>query len=626
MSLVLCGPIVRRTTSKAVYIWMATDSDASLSGAIRVRGANDVISIDGGSKKVQLGQNLYVHLVCMRPQSGKPPFPEDTILHYDIFSILPDGKQQSLLEGDPDIRYPGEPYPGFVIPKQLDRLLHGSCRKPHAGAVKKAWGNIDQLSVGDDLLAKSFQNPGERASTLLMTGDQIYADDVSGPMLDHLIRLGHEITGWDEMMPRRRPPAWHGYKTGDDHKRAADMRLYGRRAELSKEFTGITSGKSRNHLMTFGEYAAMYLTVWGGPGAKTNLADWDAVKDRMSSSVSSRTYKKERELTEAFCKTLSKVRRLLANISVYMIFDDHDVSDDWNITPSWEQQVQESPRARRVVSNALAAYWAFQGWGNNPAQFDQRFINTLSEHLLNQSYADDKAHAFDALLWQKKVDRWAYVAPTSPAIVVLDTRTCRLPGKRASSPVGLMNQPALNWLKTELEQVLTAAGEHVCLVSATPVFGLQVVENLQRIAYVISGNAAAVDLESWNEGFDALQATITSIANAPASISILSGDVHYSFMRKGKFKIDSDNHIRVFQMTSSPLHNQAPNLQFSHRDVLIQHGEFVASQESYQGNSDVVISINNLAMVRFDADGKALEQQLIATLSRGKKKYVTYHV
>jgi phosphodiesterase/alkaline phosphatase D-like protein len=57
---------------------------------------------------------------------------------------------------------------------------------------------------------------------------------------------------------------------------------------------------------------------------------------------------------------------VLANVPTYMIFDDHDVTDDWNLTARWRHRVHASPAGRRIVANALAAYWAFQGWGNDP--------------------------------------------------------------------------------------------------------------------------------------------------------------------------------------------------------------------------------------------------------------------
>ncbi|MES0370820.1 MAG: alkaline phosphatase D family protein [Mariprofundaceae bacterium] len=625
MSTILCGPIVRRTSTKAVYIWIATEGDEQLGGAIRVRGDNRVISIDGGTKKVQLGQKLVVHLVCIKPENDGL-FDTDTILHYDIYRTLADGRQESLLEGDQEIRYPGEAYPGFIIPEKLKNVLHGSCRKPHAGAVKKAWGTTDQLTVGDDLLVDSFNNPvADRPSTLFMTGDQIYADDVSGPLLAHLTKLGRRITGWDEEMPRRRPPVWtNGLKTADDHKPAAKMRLYGRSYELRADWTGITSASKRNHLMSFGEYAAMYLSVWGGPGARVSLPNWQAVQSRVSSTISANHYNKERKLTEAFCKTVGKVRRLLANISVYMIFDDHEVTDDWNINPVWEGAVNRSPRARRVLSNSLAAYWAFQGWGNHPDQFDDAFIQVLQTHLNSRQYESDQADKYDALLWQKKVDRWAYVTPTDPVVVALDTRTCREQGRRANSQAKLMNQAALDWLKAELDRAVSADGKHVCLISAAPVLGLKAVEDLQGFLFVIGGSVAALDMESWNVGLDDLKTTIAATSKQPGSITVLSGDVHYSFMREGEFEHHSGHKIPVFQMTSSPFHNKGMPMTFSDRDRLVQKGGFVVSEEQVLGRSIVISGINNLALARFDDDGKIIEQQLTTTLADNRKHYLSY--
>ena len=40
---------------------------------------------------------------------------------------------------------------------------------------------------------------------------------------------------------------------------------------------------------------------------------------------------RERQRVEAFKRTARSARRSLANIPTYMIFDDHEVTDDWNL-------------------------------------------------------------------------------------------------------------------------------------------------------------------------------------------------------------------------------------------------------------------------------------------------------
>ncbi|NJQ98859.1 MAG: hypothetical protein HC784_17505 [Hydrococcus sp. CSU_1_8] len=74
---------------------------------------------------------------------------------------------------------------------------------------------------------------------------------------------------------------------------------------------------------------------------------------------------------QQFASTVWKVRRALANIPTYTIFDDHDVSDDWNLNEAWCLRVLGKPLGRRVVRNALLAYAIFQGWGNTPEQFQE---------------------------------------------------------------------------------------------------------------------------------------------------------------------------------------------------------------------------------------------------------------
>jgi len=618
MSDILCGPIIRRTTKQAVYIWLATETKRQLSGEIRLPETHKTISIDAGTRTVRLGKRLFVHLLCLKPKAGD--FPSEKLLHYDIHDA-----GESLLTNDAEICYPGEPSPGFMIPDKLNKVLHGSCRKPHAGAAKKAWGSADQLVLGDDLMAESFADPAERPDILLMTGDQIYADDVGAPLLDHLITDGERITGWNEIMPRRRPPKNanenNALKTPDDHCVAADIKLYARSTALSMEFTGITSGAKRNHLMTFGEYAAMYLTVWGGPASRPRFQTWAQLQHRVRKPISEKTYLTELGELKIFCKTLAKVRRLLANIPVYMICDDHEITDDWFINPAWESNVHRSPRARRVIANGMAAYWAFQGWGNNPDAFDNTFVNTLEAHLNDHAFEGDKADAYDRQLWEKRPGRWGYVIPTTPAIVVMDTRTCRQAGDNDSSAAILMNSPALTWLKDAVGTAIQNGDENPFVISPTPVLGLKAIEGLQSFFSFLG--TAALDIESWNRGLESLTSALLSMPPRPKSITFLSGDVHYSFMRSGMLGSEADG-ISVVQMTSSPLHNQPVAMRFSERDLLVREGHFIASEERTRSGATVITSINNLAVVSLDRSRHRWRQQLISILPSGERQRLTY--
>jgi phosphodiesterase/alkaline phosphatase D-like protein len=69
---------------------------------------------------------------------------------------------------------------------------------------------------------------------------------------------------------------------------------------------------------------------------------------------------------------LPKVRRALANVPVYMMLDDHEVTDDWNLNPMWKDRVYTNPLGKTVLRNGILAYGLFQGWGNDPEYFETR--------------------------------------------------------------------------------------------------------------------------------------------------------------------------------------------------------------------------------------------------------------
>ena len=78
-----------------------------------------------------------------------------------------------------------------------------------------------------------------------------------------------------------------------------------------------------------------------------------------------------RERLTLFESGLAKVRRVLANIPTYMMFDDHDVTDDWNLNPMWYDRVYTTSLGITTIRNALIAYALFQDWGNDPRKYEK---------------------------------------------------------------------------------------------------------------------------------------------------------------------------------------------------------------------------------------------------------------
>ena len=147
------------------------------------------------------------------------------------------------------------------------------------------------------------------------------------------------------------------------------------RQQLIKDLAKFTSQTARNHLLSFGEFAAMYLIAW-------NVENWPENYTTEFNQVDSQTDKKrvhlEIEQLEKARRGMPAIRRVLANVPTYMICDDHEITDDWNITREWLEQVRTSACGRQIIANGLAAYWAFQAWGNNPHLFDQNFVDVVS--------------------------------------------------------------------------------------------------------------------------------------------------------------------------------------------------------------------------------------------------------
>ena len=71
-----------------------------------------------------------------------------------------------------------------------------------------------------------------------------------------------------------------------------------------------------------------------------------------------------------FLADLWRAQRLLANVPTYMIFDDHDVTDDYFLTPMWRHRVLGSTLGQTILTNAMTAYALFQDWGNDPRRYD----------------------------------------------------------------------------------------------------------------------------------------------------------------------------------------------------------------------------------------------------------------
>jgi hypothetical protein len=506
---IFAGPILRRASPERVAIWIATTKEVLLDGMLRKAGSADWIGEAGTVDRLKVFDNLYVHLVQVVPKEGT--FPSGALLEYSIGTIESDGKAdhswfESLALAD------GLAYPGFTLPSLYLQasgaklnVLYASCRKPH----DIDGGDNDALTYGDSLVFNNAKTLATRPTILCLTGDQIYADDVHDATFDALTTIAKTLEG---SAPEKMP-------------NGQTLPGKGQRLKWTKDQAGFTSGEAANHIVTFAEYVASYGLAWNQRNWTTGAIAKEVV-----------TYR----------DGLKAVRRLMANTPTYMIFDDHDVTDDWNFSIDWIEKVKKSTVGARIVANALSAFWLFQGWGNDPKRYAgvvQQIRDGLAERLSKPEILTTAVGSIST------ADNWEFQTPTIPSIYFLDTRTNRghLLGfqRMDGGPPAFLKTPG-SWLGTltRLRSIVSMQGRGVplVLVAPAPVFGY---ESIDRMQAAVSGKVVPTtyfDLEGWAANQPHLFLFLTLCADY--DVVLLSGDVHYAFTSTATFSVFDGDFIR----------------------------------------------------------------------------------
>ena len=553
---VLAGPILRRVSRRRLVFWLATNAPVDLALALYLDD-NGQRADDGGAAEPVAVVELSEHERCLRigesawlrwvdvdlAAAGVDALPEDIPVGYDF--LLGEARQ-SLAAAEPGLCYPGEARPRFVLRRRLDHVLHGSCRRPHNDSG-------DGMARADAWLAGRRQDAADWPTVLLLTGDQIYADDVAGPMLRAIHALIDALGLWPENLT--------GAVVTDSDALYACADCYYRRdnllpqekstRDLRDRFFGgtekpvFTSATSGNHLITLAEVLAMYLLCWSDAPWRGLHFEPPSLDDEERAR-----YDEEQGIIDAFVEELPAVRRLMANVPTAMIFDDHDVTDDWNLTRLWVESAYGHPFSRRIIGNALVAYLLCQGWGNRPEAFGEDVVQPLQHYLdLRDTAAQDAL--IDTLL---NFHDWGFALDTEPPVVAINTRTRRWHRQRLPArPSGLMNWEALTDMQNEF-----IGRDALVLVSAAPMFGVKLIENIQRV-FTWFGFPLMVDAENWmaHKGAARTLLNIFHHANTPQNFTVLSGDVHYSFVYDVTLR-RRDSSLRIWQITSSGVKNEFP--------------------------------------------------------------------
>ena len=759
LPLMLAGPIVRRVEPTLASVWVALSEPATVTLKIwegRVSsGSGNVLNVSDPTPTLRVGDQLHIAVPLIKLLPTSPRLLESgKIYSYDVevrtanathtlqsLGLLTTG----IVNGRrvEALGFEENSLPGFALPSAEITDLHvifGSCRRVEND-------HLDAMVWIDDLMREkpdenpySYKDANKRPHQLFLGGDQIYADDVGRVHMHMLIDLSKRLIGdhpaealetvgearellpvssirkkkdgitqatrFDDYGPELKPGA--PTTSLSDFMLPADHPWFpsGRRLLQSMVDAQMTSTDGTSHLFAFGEFAAMYLSVWSNavwtphrdpldaeildlPSAKEvlELPKWpdtistyvgtpfnleesrdalepeipgedilEEVKERNkeirkrnkakedSSPFRDESYvgykrkdngkytddkgnpltaeehtakrleslkvsvRKERRRLTLFHDGLAKVRRVLANIPTYMMFDDHDFTDDWNLNPLWYDRVYTTDLGVTSARNALAAYTVFQDWGNQPIRYEKEddykeLLSRIAQLFptgepgpvaaaakrLDEMFGFKEVVVSDPLTGRfparNPIIKWHYSVPGPKHLAVaIDNRTRRSFVSRIGPPGNVEGSldPSEATAQTEMIPAgpFTDGKELLLVIAPLQVIGPPLLDELvapaafrvfDMIAYGskldpkrkfgsrgMSGtNPDAI--EAW--AFDPLTMEILLQRLKPyGSVVLLSGDVHYSastvmsYFTKGEV-----NPARFVQFTSSGFKNVMPS-------------------------------------------------------------------
>jgi hypothetical protein len=249
-----------------------------------------------------------------------------------------------------------------------------------------------------------------------------------------------------------------------------------------------------------------------------------------------------------------------------MIFDDHDMIDDWNISGAWVDDIRTEPWWREHVIGGIGSYLVHQHLGNlAPGRLrDEGLLAALRE-------AEDATDVLRS--WAERSEQatplpggyaFHHVRDVGPVrVVTLDCRNGRV---LTEDDRAMIDDEAFRWL----EEACRGADRHLVIVTSLPVFVPAGLHDLQvwneRVCAGAWGRRAArlgermrrgLDLEDWAAfatSYQRLVDLLTDLATADhaPSITLVAGDIHFAF--DATVTLPGGEH-RIRQIVSSPLRN-----------------------------------------------------------------------
>jgi hypothetical protein len=264
------------------------------------------------------------------------------------------------------------------------------------------------------------------------------------------------------------------------------------------------------------------------------------------------------------------IRWLLSTVPSAMIFDDHEVGDDWNISEAWVEEMRQHPTWNEQIVGGYASYWIYQHLGNlspealstddlyNKVRATEDAWPVLSEFAHNAHRGPDGA-------------RWSFHRDLgNTRLLMIDSRGGRVLREDRRSMVD-----AEEW--AWIEDMATGGFDHLLIGTSLPLLlgpGMHHFQSWdERLCSGAWGERAtrwaerfrrSQDLDHWasfHDSFAAMVSLISDVASGkrgdpPSTVLVLSGDVHHGYL--AETMLDNGAESRIYQAVCSPLRNALP--------------------------------------------------------------------
>jgi hypothetical protein len=269
------------------------------------------------------------------------------------------------------------------------------------------------------------------------------------------------------------------------------------------------------------------------------------------------------------------IRWLFSTVSTAMIFDDHDVHDDWNTSGTWIREYRAKPWWDERIVGAFTSYWLYQHVGNlSPRELDDDglYCDVRDSGRDNEPRLEEFALKADR---ETEGARWSYCRDIgSTRLVMMDSRAGRVVDDDRHR--SMLDENEWQWLDEHVQ----GGFDHLLLGTSLPLLLAPGMYHLEAWNEAVCAGAwggpasrlgeklrQGLDLEHWSafqESFRRLVKMVEEVGTgrrgeAPASIVVLSGDVHHAYVAEVGWPNGTGMKSGFFQAVCSPFRNPLDN-------------------------------------------------------------------